>query len=161
MQSTQERQIRITAAELEHLERVIEARLGVSRRDEAHLEALREELAQAEIVDSSEIAPDVVTMRSRVRIRDVANGEESVYTLVFPREADIAEGRLSVLAPLGTAILGYRQGDVFEWPVPGGMRTLDIVQLLYQPEAAAAAQGRASLSASRGGGMRHAAEHER
>ncbi len=136
METVQARRIRITRSDFGRLMQFIEARRGMSRRDEAHLEALEDELDRAEIVDSREIPPDVVTMRSRVRVRDLRSGEESVYTLAFPSEADIDAGRLSVLAPIGTALLGYRQGDVIEWRVPGGTRTLEVVEVLYQPEAA-------------------------
>ncbi|HET9213096.1 MAG TPA: GreA/GreB family elongation factor [Thermoanaerobaculia bacterium] len=55
---------------------------------------------------------------------------------VFPHEADYKEGRISILAPLGTALLGFRVGDVVEWRMPAGTRTLRIEELLYQPEAA-------------------------
>jgi regulator of nucleoside diphosphate kinase len=58
------------------------------------------------------------------------------YTLVFPRDANVDEGRISILAPLGTAILGYRVGEEFEWDVPSGKRRLRIAKVLYQPEAA-------------------------
>jgi regulator of nucleoside diphosphate kinase len=76
-------------------------------------------------------------MHSTVRVRDVASGRSMVYTLVFPSEADLVQGRLSVLAPVGTALLGFRSGDVVEWPVPGGVRRLQIEKVLFQPEAAA------------------------
>jgi regulator of nucleoside diphosphate kinase len=75
-------------------------------------------------------------MQSRVRVRDLGSGQDTVYTLVFPREADVNAGRLSVLAPIGTALLGYRQGDEIEWPVPGGLRRLKVMKVLFQPEAA-------------------------
>ena len=64
---------------------------------------------------------DVVTMNSTVRVRDLETGEVDTYTLVYPHEADIEENKLSVLAPVGTALLGYRAGDVVEWPVPAGI----------------------------------------
>jgi regulator of nucleoside diphosphate kinase len=60
------------------------------------------------------------------------------YELVYPADADMAHGRLSVLAPVGTAILGYRRGDVIEWPVPAGLRRLRVEEVLYQPERAGA-----------------------
>ncbi|HKS74401.1 MAG TPA: GreA/GreB family elongation factor [Terriglobales bacterium] len=59
-----------------------------------------------------------------------------IYTLVFPRDANFDEGKISVLAPIGTAILGYRAGDVIEWKVPGGLRKLRVEEILDQPEAA-------------------------
>jgi len=58
-----------------------------------------------------------------------------VYTLVFPSDADLKNGKLSVLAPIGTALLGYRQGDIFNWKVPGGTMKIKVLEILYQPEA--------------------------
>ncbi len=75
-------------------------------------------------------------MNSRVRLSDISKAEKLVYTLVFPRDADSATGRISVLAPVGTAILGCRVGDIIEWQVPAGTRRLKIEEVLYQPEAA-------------------------
>ena len=61
--------------------------------------------------------------------------EEMVYTLVFPQAADVTQSKISVLAPIGTAMLGYRSGDTFMWQVPDGVRRLQVKQVLYQPEA--------------------------
>jgi regulator of nucleoside diphosphate kinase len=77
-------------------------------------------------------------MHSTVRVRDVNSGSSMVYTLVFPVDADVAQQRISVLAPIGTALLGFRSGDVFEWKTPGGTRRLQIEEVLFQPEAAGA-----------------------
>ena len=75
-------------------------------------------------------------MNSRVRLRDLRTGEDETYTLVYPEEADIDEGRLSVLAPLGTALLGSRNGQTIVVNAPGGRRRLKVERILYQPEAA-------------------------
>jgi regulator of nucleoside diphosphate kinase len=75
-------------------------------------------------------------MHSRVALRDLDTGAEMVLTLVFPHEANVDQQRTSILAPLGTAILGYRGGDVIEWQVPGRTRRLRVERVLYQPEAA-------------------------
>ena len=75
-------------------------------------------------------------MNSRVRLKNLTTGKEMTYTLVFPKDADLTAGRISVLAPIGTAILGYRAGDVIAWSVPGGKRKFRIEEVLYQPEAA-------------------------
>jgi len=74
-------------------------------------------------------------MNSRVTVRDMETGERSVYTLVYPEHADYREGRISVLAPLGSAMLGYRAGDVVEWEVPKGTKRMQIEEIHYQPEA--------------------------
>lgn len=86
-----------------------------------YLAALAGELRRAHVVPRSQLPRDAVAMHSTVRLRDLETGEEETYTLVYPHEADIEENRLSVLAPVGTALLGYRVGDVVEWPVPAGV----------------------------------------
>ena len=103
-------------------------------REEAR--ALEAELDRAEVVPSGDIPNDVVTMHSEVRITDLTAGEERTLTLVYPIEADSTRGRISILAPIATALLGYRVGDTVEWKVPGGVRRLRIDALLHQPEAA-------------------------
>ena len=92
----------------------------------AALEKLRDELARALILDSAALPPDVVTMGARVQIEDLGTNEVEDYTLVYPDQANIAEGRLSILAPVGTALLGYRTGAIVDWPTPGGIRRLKI-----------------------------------
>jgi regulator of nucleoside diphosphate kinase len=66
---------------------------------------------------------------------DLEAGEEMTYTLVFPDEADGSQGKISVLAPLATGMLGYRVGDTFEWDTPGGKRSIRVVKIIHQPEA--------------------------
>lgn len=100
-----------------------------------HLEKLRGELDRAEIVQPQEIPGDVITMNSKVALVDLDTQEEEIYTLVYPENANTAEGKVSVLAPIGTAMLGYRVNDVFEWEVPAGKRRLKVEKILYQPEA--------------------------
>lgn len=100
------------------------------------LSALAGELGRAQIVAPEQVPGDVVTMNSAVTLVDVESAEEMEVTLVFPSDADAAAGRISVLAPVGTAIIGFREGDTIEWPVPSGVRTLRIEKVNYQPEAA-------------------------
>lgn len=78
----------------------------------------------------------VVTMNSKVALLDLDTSERMEYVLAFPKDANIGNGSISVLAPIGTAILGYAKGDVVEWPVPSGTRRIRIEDILYQPEAA-------------------------
>jgi regulator of nucleoside diphosphate kinase len=132
-----QRPIVVTRTDLARLRRLIETARQRRRWEEVHLLALAEELEEAEVVEPEGIPPDVVTMRSRVQVRDMVSGDLATYTLCYPVEANLNAGRLSVLAPIGTALLGYREGDVVEWPVPGGVRVLRIEKLLHQPEAAA------------------------
>jgi regulator of nucleoside diphosphate kinase len=101
-----------------------------------YLDRLEEELDRAEIVTPQRIPHDVITMRSRVRLRDVVSGQEMVYSLVFPNEADLRQGKISVLAPIGTAMLGYQAGEIIEWDVPAGLKRFTVEEVLYQPEGA-------------------------
>jgi regulator of nucleoside diphosphate kinase len=118
-----------------------------ARRDANHLAGLDQELAQAEVVASGEVAADVVTMHSTVRVRDLDGGTSAVYTIVFPVDADLARNRISVLAPIGTALIGYRAGDLLEWATPRGTRRLQIEEILFQPEAAGAVAAGAPMEA--------------
>jgi regulator of nucleoside diphosphate kinase len=101
-----------------------------------HLEELDEELDRAEVVTPEEIPTDVITMNSTFRLSNLDSGEEVVYTLVFPAKADSTNGKISILAPVGTAVLGYRVGDTVEWKVPAGLKRLKVEEVVYQPEAA-------------------------
>lgn len=130
------RQIYITDFDLQRLEELIEAATARSTRDSSNIEQLEEELLKAEVVDPTGIPPDVVTMNSKVCLKDLDSGEELEYTLVYPSEANLAAGKISILAPVGTAMFGYRAGDRISWSVPGGTRKLKIKKVLYQPEAA-------------------------
>jgi len=107
-----------------------------SKSTSIHLEGLSEELDRAHIVAPKDIPSDVVTMNSRVRLSDTSKEEDLVYSLVFPRDADAEAGKISILAPIRTAILGYKVGDIIEWLVPLGIRKVKIEEVLYQPEAA-------------------------
>jgi regulator of nucleoside diphosphate kinase len=102
----------------------------------ARIEELEAELNRAIIVDTDKIPPDIVTMNSKVYLRDMDTGKDEFYQLVYPEDADIEQNKISILAPIGTAILGYKVGDVIEWKVPAGVRRLKIKKILYQPEAA-------------------------
>ena len=95
-------------------------------RDRHHMQELREELERAVVLSSEDLPADVVTVGTRVRVRDVKSGERREMTLVYPEHADVDARRISVLAPLGTALLGYREGDEVEWVMPGGLTRLDI-----------------------------------
>lgn len=128
--------IQITELDLERLKKLLEEARHTEYRRSEYLARLQMELDRAQVVTSREVSQEVVTMNSTVVLLDLDSGEEETYTLVFPENADIAQGKISVLAPIGTAMLGYEIGDVFEWEVPAGTRRLEIKQIIYQPEAA-------------------------
>jgi regulator of nucleoside diphosphate kinase len=102
--------------------------LGTARLD------LHKGLTTATIVDSTQVPSSVVTMNSTVSMIDMANGRIITYALVYPTDADIDNGRISVLTPLGAALLGRAERDVIEVSVPAGVRRFYIQKVLYQPE---------------------------
>jgi regulator of nucleoside diphosphate kinase len=131
-----ETNICITKPDYERLTKLIEiARQRDGDANREYLDRLEQELDRAHMVQQQDVPADVITMRSTVRLKDLDSGEEMIYRLVFPTEANYDDGKISVLAPIGTAILGYRRGDVIEWKVPSGVRRIRIEEVVYQPEA--------------------------
>ncbi len=100
------------------------------------LSMLREELNRGKVVPGGHVPRNIVTMNTQVQVRDVKADETEVYTLTYPDEADIDAGKLSVLAPLGMALLGTKVGQTVKFDAPAGQRRLKIEKILYQPEAA-------------------------
>ncbi|MCJ8165675.1 nucleoside diphosphate kinase regulator [Pontibacter sp. E15-1] len=101
------------------------------------VEALCKELKRAKVVPSEEIPVDVVTMNSFLRLRELKSSSVMEITITYPKDADLASRKISVLAPVATAILGCRVGDEIEWPAPNGSTvTYKVEEILYQPEAA-------------------------
>jgi regulator of nucleoside diphosphate kinase len=131
----------ISHADRERLEALIESARMDSRVREDYLAALEGELSRAYVVPAGEVPEDVITMNSVVSLRDLDSDEMEEFELVYPEDADMAHNRISVLAPIGTAILGYRLGDVIEWPVPAGLRRFRVEDVLYQPERAGILHG--------------------
>lgn len=130
------RSISITQFDRKRLSELMAVADEFNYRDRTDLKRLAEELEHGTLVDSRDVAPSVVTMNSRVLLRDLETGETSEYTLVFPKDADIEGGKISVMSPIGTAILGFSVGDTIEWTVPAGTRRIRIEAVPYQPEAA-------------------------
>ncbi|MBE0543025.1 MAG: nucleoside diphosphate kinase regulator [Verrucomicrobia bacterium] len=124
--------IYITEADMRRLRPLIEG-MKNSRDD---LRGLQAELEHARVVQPTDVPSDVITMNSKARLRDLDTGEEMIFTLVFPGNADIEHDKISVVAPIGTAMLGHRVGDEFSWEVPAGSVRLRVEDVLYQPEAA-------------------------
>lgn len=126
----------ITTKDAEKLRELIREADRTDYRGSQYLKRLAGELMKASLVEPAEIPADVITLNSTARLVDQETQEEMVYTLVFPEDADPSRGKISILAPIGTAMLGYKVGDAFDWDTPGGKRTLLIKGVLYQPEAA-------------------------
>ena len=130
-----QRQIMMTQQDKSRLQKMISDILLTEVNGTEHVRALDGEMSRAAVVNAGEIPPDVITMGSRVRL-SFADGEDEEYTLVYPDEADLSENRISVLSPVGTAIFGYRAGDVVDWNVPDGTIAINVKDIVYQPEAA-------------------------
>ena len=129
--STQEPKIVVTSSDLERLRTLIDTTAG----DKA--DALDAELTRAVVVEPAEVPADVVTMNSRVVYRDEESNETREVTLSYPKDASLEQGRVSVLAPVGAALLGLSVGQEIDWQLPGGKtKRLRIMSVNYQPQAA-------------------------
>lgn len=126
--------ITVSSLDLERIEALLDT---PAHRHFPGSDALRAEIARAAIVEPEQMPADIVTMNSTVNVVDEGAKEEYQLTLVYPRDADGDPGKVSVLAPVGSAILGLRIGDSIRWPMPGGREVgLRIAAISYQPEAA-------------------------
>lgn len=131
------RKIYITEFDMKRLTKLIELlEEDPATRDKRYMQELDDELRRAKVVNPRSVPGDVVTMNSRVRVTDLDSGAEAVYELVFPGDADPGRNRISILAPVGTALIGFRVGDTVAWEVPSGLKRIKIEEILYQPEAA-------------------------
>lgn len=131
------RQIIITAIDLERLTKLIadEKEFGTSR-ESAELLSLERELLRSTVVGSKELPAGVITMNSTFVLKDLSTDELITYTLVYPENADFLSNKISIVAPIGTAVLGYSEGQTFQWQVPDGIVTYSVEKVVYQPEAA-------------------------
>ena len=124
--------ITLSSLDLERLERLIGSLKGDAARQ---AEGLQAELDRAEVVEPKDVPATLVTMNSRVRFSLEGSDERFTQTLVYPKDADGSADRISVLAPIGSALLGLSVGDVIDWPRPGGgLSKVTIEEVLYQPE---------------------------
>ncbi|GAA5504947.1 nucleoside diphosphate kinase regulator [Novipirellula caenicola] len=128
------KQIVITQSDYERLDELLSSSFTQAIHDRKNLMKLRVRLNTAEIVDSRDVPSDVVTMDSIIQLRNCNTQRLGTYTLVYPEEAHIATGKLSVLSPIGTAILGCRIGDCVRWNVPSGPIEMEIDDIVDQPE---------------------------
>lgn len=124
--------ITITRLDLQRLERLLDSLEDYG----PAAEALETELTRAQVVGHDEVPAGVVTMNSRVHCREESSGKDYHLTLVYPQDAG-PEGTVSILAPVGCALLGLTVGQHIDWPGPGGkLLKLTLLDIEYQPEAA-------------------------
>ncbi|HLN52075.1 MAG TPA: nucleoside diphosphate kinase regulator [Lentimicrobium sp.] len=100
-----------------------------------NLVPLMNELSRAKKVAPENMPPDVVTMNSIVSLLNVKNNKVVQFQIVYPPQSDIAKQKISIFAPVGTALLGYRKGDQVEWDTPAGKTQFKILDIIFQPEA--------------------------
>jgi regulator of nucleoside diphosphate kinase len=130
----QQREIRLTDVDSRRLQSLIEGSKLRDVRDVGSAEMLEQHLGEAAVLPATHIESDVVTMDSEVLVTDTGSGEAFTFQVVFPRSANAGEARISVLEPLGMAVLGRSVGDRINWEMPGGRRTLRVEEVIYQPE---------------------------
>ena len=101
------------------------------------LDDLVNELARADILAPKDIPSNVVTMNSTVKFKVTSSNKEFSLTLVYPQDSDGSPDKISILAPVGSALLGLSEGEQIEWPKPGGGQLqVEIIEVIYQPERA-------------------------
>ena len=128
--------IYITNNDMKRLRELIMVAKEFGNKDKKYLRELEDELDKGEVVNSRDIPNNIITMNSKVRLRDINTQKEMICWLVFPDDSNADQGKISILAPIGTALLGYKVGDIIEWRVPAGLTKLKVEEILYQPEAA-------------------------
>ena len=127
-------QLRISSNDHQRLRLLVDAMIKSQPRLKETLQPLRTELERAQVIAPELMPRDVVVMGSTVEVEDRESGEIDTYTLVYPEQADAAAGRLSILAPIGMALIGFAEGDTFAWRTPGGQRRL-LIRKVTQPAA--------------------------
>ncbi|MCC6357655.1 MAG: GreA/GreB family elongation factor [Phycisphaerales bacterium] len=130
----------ITNQDMHRLRAWIAYRPATRRVDATGVAALKRKLEQAQVVPARSVESGVVTMHSRIRLRDPGSPDWSIVTLVFPEDERAGHRRVSVLTEEGRAILGRRVGDTVQFDTTDGSRQLVIDEILYQPEAAGDSQ---------------------
>ena len=127
------RKIFITESDKDKLLKIINKAQHEDFNDNVNLKDLEAEITRANVTSIDELPNNVITMNSTAIL--LIEGDEEEYTLVYPSEADISKNKISVLSPIGTAILGYSEGDIVKWEVPKGTVDINIKKVLFQPEA--------------------------
>ncbi|WP_069999154.1 GreA/GreB family elongation factor [Cellulosilyticum sp. I15G10I2] len=127
------RQIFITQSDKDRLLELIYKAKYEDLKDNLGLQELEAEINRAVVTSVDQLPANVITMNTKV-ILLIEDAEEE-FTLVYPNEADILQNKISVLSPIGTAILGYSEGSVIEWKVPDGIVLIEVKKVLFQPEA--------------------------
>lgn len=125
-------EITLSRLDAERLEKLLDT---MGNRNFPGAAALEDEIGRARIVEPAQVPPSVVTMNSSVRFKVDSSSEEFTLRLVYPKDADGSSEKISILAPVGSALLGLKEGDEIAWPAPGGRQIkVQIIEVTYQPE---------------------------
>lgn len=128
------RNIYITDKDMRRLRELIMVARQFKKEEEKHLQELETKLNRAKIIKPQDVPSDVITMNSEVHLQDLNTKEKITYRLVFVTQAYARQGQISILDPIGTALLGCRVDDVIKWEEPVGIAKLKVEKILYQPE---------------------------
>ena len=126
--------IYITQHDLQRLKKLLNDLSKENHHNDFSVQELEGEINRALVVSPKEVPENVITMNSRVLMRDVESGKDMTLWLVFPDKMDAVKNPVSILSPLGTAMIGYKVGDVFTWESPTGKKQIEVLDILYQPE---------------------------
>jgi len=121
--------ITIAAEDYDVLNEYIKGIKPIKAFDRVNAAVLQQELKRATVVKNGELPDNVVRLNSRVKIKEVNNGRTIEIVLVVPEKADIRQGMVSVFAPIGTALIGFKQGEKVSWNVPAGTKTFSIMEV--------------------------------
>jgi len=99
------------------------------------VESLYKSLMLAKMLPQERITEDIITMNSKLLLKDLSSGREAELTITYPKDADSRERKVSVFSTIGAALLGRRVGDIVSWKVPAGTGQFEILEIVYQPEA--------------------------
>jgi regulator of nucleoside diphosphate kinase len=124
----------ITQYDLERLKKLLNDIPQENHYKHFYIQGLEDELNRGIVVSPKEVPENVITMNSRVLMRDLESGNDMTLWLVFPDKVGAVKNPVSILSPLGTAMIGYKVGDVFEWESPSGTKKIEVLDILYQPE---------------------------
>ncbi len=132
------RRVYITDYDLHRLSMLLRSQGDLKRPGKEQLLDLAADLKRAVVVSAQKVVPNVITMNSRFRLKDLDTSEEGEYTLVFPGRANKGQGKISILAPIGAALIGAREHETISVMTPSGIKQLRVEAILYQPEGAEA-----------------------
>jgi regulator of nucleoside diphosphate kinase len=118
--------IQITKAVYQLLDDLVKQKRNLSAFNRAKLQA---ELTAAQVLEESDLAPDTIRLNSHIEIQDIATKKTMNAQLVMPAGADIRKNRISFLAPIGLALIGYRQGAIVDWEMPGGRKKYRVISV--------------------------------